>query len=91
MTTAQLWRKLMAQIGWRVTCPACGKVHDIPTRERFISSLYYAAVPMVLSLILFSCVDVAADRLQRGLVLAGPFVVFLLLGSWFAARRLRLG
>jgi hypothetical protein len=91
MTTAELWRRMMGQIGWRITCPGCGKAHEIPARERIISSLYFAVMPGILSAGVLSRILIPIDRAQRGLLLAGLFVAFALLGSWFAARRLRLG
>jgi hypothetical protein len=38
-----------------------------------------------------SRISIPIDRAQRSLLLAGLFVAFALPGSWFAARRLRLG
>lgn len=91
MTTTSLWRKLWSRIDWRISCPACGKVHDIPIRERVISSVYYAIVPGLLSAIALSYVSVPVNRTYRGLLLVGMFMALSTLGSWCAARRLRLG
>lgn len=91
MTTTGLWRKLWSRLDWRIACPACGKVLDIPIRERVISSIYYAIVPGLLGAVVFSYVSVPVNRAWRGLLLVGVFVALSTLGSWFAARRLRLG
>ncbi|MHB8078480.1 MAG: hypothetical protein ACYDIE_04420 [Candidatus Krumholzibacteriia bacterium] len=91
MTTATLWRKLWSRLDWRISCPACGKVHDIPIRERVISSIYYAILPGLLGATALSYMSVPVSRTYRGLLLVGMFVALSTLGSWFAARRLRLG
>ena len=91
IATAQLWRKLMGRMGWRITCPSCGKIHDIAARERFISSLYFAVLPGLICTVGVSVLSVPVGHLARGALIIGVFLVVSTIGTWFAARRLRLG
>lgn len=91
MTTAQVWRNLMGKMGWRVTCPGCGKVHVIPVRERGISALYFVVLPLIICTVGVGTLDAPADHLTRGFLAIGLWLVCSTLGTWGAARRLRLG
>lgn len=91
MTTAQLWRKLMGKMGWRITCPGCGKIHVIPMRERGISALYFVVLPLFICTVGVGTLNAPADHLTRGFLTFGLSLVCSTLGTWGAARRLRLG
>ena len=91
MTTAQLWRKMMGRMGWRITCPGCGRVYEIATRERLISGLYFAVLPGFICTVGVDILNVPAGHLARGALIIGVFLVVSTIGTWFAARRLRLG
>ena len=90
MTTSQLWRKMMGQIGWRITCPSCGKVHDVATRERLVSALYFVVVPLLTCTVVIGALNGSSGHRAKGLLVFGAFVAVSMLGTWLAARRLRL-
>jgi hypothetical protein len=91
MTTAELWRQMMGRMGWRVTCPGCGMVHDIATRERLVSGIYFTALPLFICTVVVGNVTRPLGRVASGFLLIGAFLVTSTLGTWLAARRLRLG
>jgi CXXC-20-CXXC protein len=90
LTTGQIWRQLSRQIGWRIVCPACGKASEVPPRERFISALYLVVAPG-LALIAASVISLPLSTRMAGVLIVFTYLVLAMIGSAFAARRLRLG